>query len=630
VLFNPDSQGHGHSPEAEAVSPSAVRAQLEMILASQAFVHSPQLCRLLRFVVDREMGGQGGELKEYLVGVEVFHRDESFDPRLDTVVRTEARRLRHKLAEYYRTEGQTGIAEIAMPKGSYRPVFRMLPQTPPDVSERAVSRIPRRLPAIGAFLAVASVGVYLLANWTQEPNPESTRPPSIAVLPLDNLSADPEQEYFSDGMTDALITDPAKIRGLRVVSRTSVLQYKRVKKPLPEIARQLGVDYVVEGTVLRAGERVRVTAQLIASRDERHLWANSYERDRGDVLALQGELARSIASEIKVHVTPQEQVRLASHPVSRDAHDSYLKGRFYWHRRDSGRLQESLEYFNQAIANESGYALAYAGLCDSYLVLAGRAAGAPRKDLLERARAAAKKALELDDTLGEVHTCLGSLSAFDWDWPEAERQFKKALELSPGYATAHQWYAEVLIGTGRFEEGLSEARQALDLDPLSPGINTLLGWSLYCARQYDLAIRQLRQTIEVYPSLPGAHLDLGMTYVAKGMHSEAMKVLEEAVNLTHREPGALSLLGHAYAAAGDNREPHRLLEELKKRPEVTPVAFALLYMDVGDKDRAFEWLAKGYEDRSQFMEELKVNPLFDGLRSDARFAALLSKMHLAN
>jgi TolB-like protein/Tfp pilus assembly protein PilF len=622
---NPDQRVHDHSLEPKDLSPSAIRAQLEIILASQAFVHAPQLCRFLRFVVDQEMGGQGGELKEYLLGIAVFRKDESFDPRLDAVVRTEARRLRQKLAEYYRTEGQGDIAEIALPKGTYRPVFRMLRKTPPAAS--TASGIPRTLLMAGAILAVTGTAVYLLSRRVNEPIRGALRPPSIAVLPLDNLSADPEQEYFSDGMTDALITDLAKISGLRVVSRTSVLQYKRVKKPLPEIARQLGVDYVVEGTVLRSGERVRITAQLIAAQNERHLWANSYERDRGDALALQAEVARSIAAEIHIRVTPQEETRLASQPAGREAHDSYLKGRFYWHTRDSARLQESLEYFNRAIEKEPGYALAYAGLGDSYLVLGGRAAGASRKDLLARAGSAAKKALELDDNLAEAHACLGGLSATEWEWPEAERHFKRALELSPSYATAHQWYAKLLIETGRFEEGLSEARRAVDLDPLSPSINTLLGWALYSARQYDPAIGQFRQTIEVYPNLAGAHLHLGMAYVAKGMHKEAMKVLQQAVNLTHRAPAALSLLGHAYAAAGDNRAPQRLLDELKKRREV---AFALLYMDAGDKDRAFEWLAKGYEEHSQFMEELKVNPVFDGLRSDARFAALLTKMHLAN
>jgi TolB-like protein/Tfp pilus assembly protein PilF len=611
---NPDQQ----------LSSGAIRTELEKILSSRIFVQSPQLCRFLRFVVDQELAGQGAQLKEYLLGVEVFRKEESFDPRLDTVVRTVARRLRNKLTEYYQTDGQSDMVEIALPKGSYRPVFRMRRETPP------VSRSPRSLLAAGALLAVTGTAVYLLSRRPTEPIPASARPPSIAVLPLDNLSADPEQEYFSDGMTDALITDLAKIRGLRVVSRTSVLQYKRVKKPLPEIARQLGVDYVVEGTVLRAGDRVRITAQLIAARNERHLWASSYERDRGDALALQGELARSIATEIRVYVTPQEQVRLASRPVSREAHDNYLRGRFYWHTRDPNRLQESLQYFNLAIASETGYALAYAGLADSYLVLAGRATGASRKDLLVRARSAARKALEFDDNLGEVYTCLGSLSVVDWDWPEGERQFKRAIELSPSYATAHQWYAELLIETGRFEEGVAETRRALDLDPLSPGIHTLLGWALYTTRQYDAAIRQFRQTIEVYPSLAGPYLDLGMTYIAKGTYNEAKTVLQKAADLTHREPGAISLLGHAYATAGDHHEPQRLLDELKKRREVSPVPFALLYMDVGDKDRAFEWLERGYEDRSQFMEELKVTPLFDGLREDARFAALLKKMRLAN
>ncbi|MBZ5620875.1 MAG: tetratricopeptide repeat protein [Acidobacteriia bacterium] len=625
-----DQQRQGRSAATEGLPPDAVRNQLDKIFSSQAFGNSPQLCRFLRFVADQEIGGQGDQLKEYLVGVEVFRKDQSFDPRLDTVVRTEARRLRRKLTEYYQTEGLTDTIEIDLPKGSYRPVFRARPGMPQArVGRSAGLRSRGRFLAAGVFLAVAGVATYWLSTRATEPGPGHRSLHSIAVLPLENLSADPEQEYFSDGMTDALITDLAKLNSLRVISRTSVLQYKRVKRPLPEIARQLGVDYVVEGTVLGAGERVRINAQLIAVRNEHLLWADIYERDRGDALALQGELARAIARQISIHVTPQEQARLGSRSISPEAQDDYLKGRFNWHTRDQDRLMKSVEYFQRAIAKEPGYALAYAGLSDSYSVLSGRTTGPDRKDLLERARGAAKKAIALDDSLGEAHAGL-AVSSWDWTWQEDEREFRRAIELSPGYATAHQWYAGLLTECGRVEEGLAEARRAVELDPLSPSVNQTLGWALYMARQYDRAIQQFQHAIEAFPDFTQSYASLGLAYEAKGMHREAIAVLETLMKLTGGAPPAAALLAHAHAGEGDRSEARRRLDEFKKRKDVTPILFALLSVDVGDKTGAFEWFAKGVEQRSMFIDEVKVEPMYDSLHSDPRFATLLKKMNLAN
>jgi TolB-like protein len=386
------------------------------------------------------------------VGLEAFGKEASFDPRIDTVVRTEARRLRHKLAEYYNTAGQFDAIEIDLPKGGYRPVFSprlVAPASPPlgPISARFLGR--KRLIIAALVVATATAGVYWLAMRSKASSAVAPLP-SIAVLPIENLSSDPEQEYFSDGMTDELITDLAKIRGLRVISRTSVLRFKKAKRPLAEIAQQLGVDYVVEGTILPLGDRMRITAQLIAARNEHHVWAESYQRNRSDALALQGEVARTIAAQINIRVTPQEQGRLSSRAVRPDAQENYLKGRFYWHSRDPELVQKSVEYFNQAIAREPGYALAYAGLGDAYQVIASRGGGL-HNDNLERARTAAKKAIELDGNLGEAHACLGGIYVSDWNWQDAEREFRKAIELSPSYPTAHDWYGDLLGDLGRTE-----------------------------------------------------------------------------------------------------------------------------------------------------------------------------------
>ena len=623
---NSDQPPGGRSPD--GVSTVAVRNHLEKILSSKAFVPSPQLCRFLRFVVEQEAGGQGGQLKEYLLGVEVFHRDQSFDPRIDTVVRTEARRLRQKLTEYYQDEGLSDAVKIELPKGGYCPIFHLL--AAPPVAAVLPPPVPagrKGVIAVVATLAIAVIVGYWLWARSRDAGPVSSRP-SIAVLPLENLSADPEQEYFSDGMTDALITDLAKIGGLIVKSRTSTLQFKKTRKPMAEIGQLLGVEYLVEGTILRAGDRVRITAQLIAVPKERHVWAESYQRT-GDILALQSEIAREIAGQVNVRLTPQEQARLIPRPVSPEAHDLYLKGRFSWHTRDPDRLRQSVEYFNQAIGKEPRYALAYAGLADSYSVLMGRSNGSSRQDLEARSCEAARKAIELDDSLGEAHASLGAC-ADAWDWQNQEREFRRALELSPGYPTAHSWYGQLLTNTGRAEQGLTETRRFAELDPASVSANGALGWALYMARQYDQAIRQLQQTIEAFPEHTQSYSNLGMAYSAKGMHREAIDVLERAVKLAGGAPPVAALLAHAQARAGDRKPAERLLDEFKKHQGVTPIAMALVYMDLGDRDHAFEWFGKGVEQRSMYIRELKTEPMFDSLHADPRFTTLLKKMNLPN
>jgi TolB-like protein len=610
-------ESHG----AAVPSNDLIEAELKKVLSSQIFVNSPQLCRFLRFIVEQEIAGEGAGLKEYVLGIEVLKKDESFDPRIDTAVRTEARRLRQKLAEYYQAEGRNDSIEIALPKGSYRATFhtRPLSGSPISAAPSQPTRVPQTRIALGALLCIAGVGAWWL--WTSV----SAKPhlPSIAVIPLENLSADPEQEYFSDGMTDALFTDLAKLHGLSVISRTSVMQYKRTKKPIIQIARELKVDYVVEGTVTRAGGRIRISAQLIAVPTDRHVWAESYERAATDILTLQGELARAIAEQVHIHVTPQEQKRLTGRPVDIEAQDLYMKGRFNWQTRDPGRMHDSIELFTQAIAKDPAYALPYVGLADSYAVLSF---WSDKKDDIAEACRAARKAIELDANLGEAYASLDSC-VDQWDWHQREEHFRRALGLSPSYPTAHQWYGAMLIDMGRAREGLAEMRRAVELDPLGPSPNNALGMSLYFTRQYDDSIRQCQQNLEVFSAYVESYNCLGFAYIAKGMYPQSIAAIEKAAAITGAPPPIAGLLASARALGGDRNAVPRLLQEFTGR-DVSPVVRALLYHVAGDRDRTFEWLDRAVEQRSFASETIAIHPMLESLHSDSRWKALLRKMNL--
>jgi len=454
---------------------------------------------------------------------------------------------------------------------------------------------------------------------------------SLAVLPLANLSGDPEQEYFVDGMTDELIADLGQIEALRVISRTSVMQYKGVKKPLPQIARELNVDAVIEGSVLRSGDRVRITAQLIQAVTDKHLWAKSYERDLRDVLALQSEVAGAIANEIKIKLTPQEQARLASaRPVNPEAHEAYLKGRYYWNLRTEEGLKKSSEYFQQAIEKDPGYALAYAGLADTYGVVATWNVMAP-KEAYPRAKAAAFKALEMDETLAEAHALLGSArEEYDWDWVGAEKEFKRAIELNPGYATAHQWYAEYLSVMGRHNEAIAEAKRAQELDPLSLMINAIGGRVFFYARRYDEAIAQCRRTLELNPGFYPAHLFLAWAYEQEKRYAEAISEYQKAIAPGQSNPLLAAELARGYVAAGKRTEALTVISqmgELSKRRYVSSYVIAQIYTALGDTGRAFQWLEKAYQERDSQLAWLKAEPGFDSLRSDPRFQNLLRRMN---
>lgn len=455
---------------------------------------------------------------------------------------------------------------------------------------------------------------------------------SLAVLPLESLSGDASQDYFADGMTDELITDLSQISALRVISRTSVMPYKGVRKPLAQIARELNVDAVVEGTVLRSGNQVRITAQLIQAPADKHLWAHAYEGDLRDTLALQNQVARAIAEHIRVSLNPQEDAALKNNKVvNPEAYVSYLKGRYFWNKRTANGLKSAVAYFNQAVDEDPNYAQAYSGLADTYALLGDwQYAVMTPKEALPKAKAAAVKALELDSGLGEAHNSLAfCLDGFDWDFESAEKEFRRAIELNPGYATAHHWYAWHLALVGRNVEAIAEMRKAQNLDPLSLIINADLGELLLIAHSYDESIEQSHKTIEMDPNFGLAYNQLGQAYLQKQMYAEAIGELQKAIQLSGNSPTCTANLARAYAASGKRNEALQLLSDLKKssNPGYSHASeIAVIYAALGDKNQAMTWLEKGYEER--FNPGVLLRPGFDPLRSDSRFQDLLRHIGL--
>ena len=426
--------------------------------------------------------------------------------------------------------------------------------------------------------------------------PEPIR--SLAVLPLVNRSGDPEQEFFVDGMTDALIADLARIGALRVISRTSAMRFKGTRKPLPEIARELKVDAIVEGSALRAGERVRITVQLIEAVTDRSLWSESYERDLVDIFALQSEVARAIAAEIRIHVTPDEQKRLArSAPVNPGAHVAYLKGRHVWSQYNVDAFRESLEYYRQALDLDPQYALAWAGIADSYEALANKNLIPPGEGY-PKAREAALKGLAIDDTRAELHATLAYVARFhDWDWAEAERGFLHALELNPGYAYGRARYANLLSGLGRHAEAIAEAERALEFDPQSLVVHVAVGDVLFYAREYERSMDYYRRSLEIEPDFDSGHTDLARSLEHVGRHEEALAEFLKAQPLRDGQPPPSTGLAIYYARVGRRADAEAAIArvlELSRRQFVSPYGLASYYSVIGDSGRALDWLERGY------------------------------------
>ena len=454
---------------------------------------------------------------------------------------------------------------------------------------------------------------------------------ALAVLPLTNLSRDPEQEYFADGMTEALIADLAKIRALRIISRTSVMRYKATNKSLPEIAEELNVDAVVEGSVLRVGQQVRITAQLIHAATDTHLWAESYERDLQDVLLLQSEVARTIAREIQVAITPEEKKRLASaRAVNPEAHEAYLKGRFHWYKLTREGLDTAMEYFQLALEKDPNYAPAYSGIA-SVWTSRGETGVLPHQEAFPKARAATLKAMELDDTLAEVHLGLANFkTANEWDWAGAEKEFQRALQLNPNAAEAAFFYADFLLYMGRAKEWSSEVERALALDPLNLLMQCFYGWHLLYLKRYDEAVLQLRKALHQEPSFTATHLGLWGTFWKKQRYEEALEEARKYHSLSGYSDVAEALAG-GYAESDYQGAMKLAAETLAARAGQTHVPalrVARLYAHAVDKERALEWLEKAYEGREAPLCRLRVVWDWDNLRDEPRFQDLLRRMNL--
>jgi eukaryotic-like serine/threonine-protein kinase len=455
---------------------------------------------------------------------------------------------------------------------------------------------------------------------------------SIAVLPLENLMGDPEQEYFVDGMHEALIIELSKISALKVISRTSAMQYKGVKKPMPQIARELDVKLLIEGSVLREGDHVRITVQLIHGLTDRHLWAQSFDRELRGILALQGEVARSIVHEIQLKLTPQEQTRMSGphQSVNPQAYEAYLRGLYHANKRTKEDLEKSLDYFQQALHIDPDYAPAYAGLADSYTILGSYGFITP-EEAFPKAKAAALQGLQMDEQLVEPHVSLANTRLYEWDWVGAEKEFRRAIELNPGYSTGRHWYALYLAWIGRIPEALVEIQRARELDPLSTIINTNVGWIYYFARQNERAEEYFHKALELDPNFPSAYWKLGKLYLQKSMYDKAIAEFRKLLTSQGQDPHSPSaLIAQAYALAGKTDEAIVVINQVKAEYEtgyLASVEIALAYALLQKKEEAFIYLEKSYEEQNSSLMWVNVDPLFDPLRDDPRFQDLLKRMN---
>jgi TolB-like protein len=571
---------------------------LGRILASAPFARSARMRRFLRFAVEESLAGHSGRLKEYVIGVEVFDRKESYDPRVDPIVRVEARRLRAKLGAYYQTDGHADDLVIEFPKGAYVPLF----------SRRSESRPPG----------------------SAEARPAGR---GIAVLPFSNLSAEPDNEYFSDGLTEELIHGLTKVGGLRVVAWNSAARLKGQPYDIREVGRQLDVATILVGSVRKSGEKLRVMAQLVDAASREYLWSETYDRQIEDLFAIQEEISRAIVRTLQLRLLDQpgsSVIRRGAYNL--EAYNLYLKGRFQWNKRTADGLKRGVHYFEQAIAVDPSFSPGFAGLADSYSLLADYGLVNPQ-EIMPKAEAAARKALELDPTLAEAHASLGLIRcSYFWEWAEAEVHYRRAIELNPGYATTHHWFAvDHLAMLGRMEEAMVEIGIAQQLDPLSPIIYEGKGFLHLLSRRYDEALEQYRQMLELDCFFYKAFTAMGRAYTQKGMYEEAITMLQKGRSLSGDIPNILGALGQTYALASRPAEARRLLDELtelSKRRHVPSSCFALIHCGLGEKERALDWLENGCRKRELPMVALKVHPAYDSLRGEPRFQALLRTVGL--
>ncbi len=485
---------------------------------------------------------------------------------------------------------------------------------------------------IGALLLVILLAA---AGWFYKSREARGEPiDSIAVLPFTNANGNPDSEYLSDGITESLINTLSQLPHLKVMSRDSAFMYKGKDEDARTVGKALKVRAVLKGRVMQRGDDLEISAELVDARDDSHIWGQQYSRKASDIFALQGDLAKEMTSMLQMRLTGDEEKRMEkSYTANADAYQDYMKGRYWWSKASEDGVRKGIDYFQQAIAKDPNYALAYSGLSDSYALLAGLAV-VPPKEMFPKAKEAALKALELDDTLAEAHASLAIVDfMYDWDRAGADREYQRAIELNPNNASIHMWYGLSLVHAGRLSEAISEQKRATELEPIVPHITRGLGATLYYARQYDQSIEQLKKTLELDSNFYLAHNDLGYDYLEKSMYPEAMAEFEKAVTASGRGTPALASLAYAYAVQGKKAEAQKVLDqltELSKKKYFQPRLLARIYVGLGDKDKAFEYLEKSYEDRSieTGFGTINVDPNFDSLRSDPRYTDLLRRMNL--
>ncbi len=484
------------------------------------------------------------------------------------------------------------------------------------------------------IVTVSKRGYRFVAKVTEtgaQPQPTTSGKLMLAVLPFENLSNDVQQEYFNDGLTEEMITQLSRLNPgrLGVIARTSAMRYKGTKKSIREIGGELGVAYVLEGSVRREAGRVRIAAQLIQVSDETHVWAENYERSLDDILKLQSEVALAIAREVRVKLTPREERRLAAaQQVSPEAYEAYLKGRHWWNKRTEDGMRKSIAHYEEAIQRSPEYAVAYAGIADSFVMLACRGM-VPAKETFRKAKGAARKALDLDSELGEAHGSLAHVRLHDWDWQGLEKDFQRSLELDPAQAIVYYWYAEFLMSMGRPDEAIATAQKAYQIDPLSPVVGSSAAMILYLARKYDQAVAVLQSAQEISPHHFLPHMRMGLVRIQQRKYKQAIQELEIAVRLADQSTETSAALAMAYAAAGKTKQAQGIvaeLENLSRTRYVLPYNIAKIYAAAANTEKAFAWLQKAYDEGNPDLIELNSEPIFDSVRNDPRFAELMQRI----
>jgi TolB-like protein/tetratricopeptide (TPR) repeat protein len=605
--------------------PDEVREQVERILRHKGFVHAGKLSRLLRFTVEKGIQGHGGELKEYVLGVSVFERNAAFDPRLDSIVRVQMGKLRARLKEYYETDGRDDPISVEYFVGRYAPVItRRSPEAPPPEASppQPVARGRRwRLRAVLACAVLLAAGAAFYAVWRPKAKPDPGARPSVAVLPFVNLDRNAEGDYLSDGITEQLIHSLAASDHLSVVARTSVFHFKGKTEDIRKIGAELNVRTLVEGSVQRQGERIRVSAQLIDAASGYQMWSATYDREVKGILEIQDEITRAITRALQVRLSPTAAGR---RPADPEAYRLYLQGRYLWHRRTADELHRARDFFRRALAIDPNYAAAYAGLADSYSILATYGFGLV-SEAGPKAVEAARRAVALDDQLADAHAALGfALAAFTADWTEAERAFRRATQLSPSHATAHQWYAiSYLALFGRLDEALQEMELAVALDPVSVAVHYDLGRVLECRKDFARAAEEYRRAIELEPNFVRAHAALGRSFDRLGRPADALAEFRRAVDGSGGAPARLADLALHYATTGEKAQARSALAKIKDSAD--PYQVALVYAALDEKSGALEYLRRGI--RSRRSPGVILTHLRD-LRSDPQFGAALREAGL--